>query len=336
MRAVYATTFGGPEVLEVREVPDPVPGAGEVLVDVAAADVMFLDTKLRSGWGTDYFPVEPPYVPGGAVAGVVAAVGPEVDPSWIGRRVATQTVRSGIGGGLPIGGYAEKSLARADTLTPVPDDVTLEQSVALTHDGKTALAVFDRAAIESGEWVLITAASGGLGTLLTQLARNAGAKVIAAARGQAKLELAERLGAAVLINYSEPGWVDQVRAATGGSGVHVVLDGAGGEPGGAAAEALADGGRFLGYGSAAGDFAGVDTESARRRSITVLGLFDITSEATDWSALAERSLREVAAGRLEVVIGQTFPLEAANSAHAAIGSRSAIGRTLLSNTNRPN
>src|SRR5690606_19449409 len=166
-------------------------------------------------------------------------------------------------GGLPIGGYAEKSLARADTLTPVPDDVTLEQSVALTHDGKTALAVFDRAAIESGEWVLITAASGGLGTLLTQLARNAGAKVIAAARGQAKLELAERRGGGVLINYPDPGWADRARGAPGGWGVPVVRGGAGGERGGAAAEALADGGRFLGYGWAAGDFAGVDTESAR-------------------------------------------------------------------------
>ncbi|MBF6414466.1 zinc-binding dehydrogenase [Nocardia cyriacigeorgica] len=335
MRAVYATKFGGPEVLEVREVPEPVPGPGEVLVDVATADVMFLDTRLRSGWGTDFFPVEPPYVPGGAVAGVVAAVGPEVDPSWVGRRVSTRTVRSGVGGGLPIGGYAEKSLARAETLNPVPDEVTLEQAVALSHDGRTALAVFDRAAIESGEWVLITAAAGGLGTLLTQLARTAGAKVIAAARGEAKLELAERLGAAVVVDYSEPGWVDEVRVATGGSGVQVVLDGAGGELGGMAAEVLADGGRFFGYGSAAGGFAAVDSDAAKRRGLTVLSLYDITAEVTDWSALAERALTEVAAGRLEVVIGQTFPLEDADRAHAAIGSRSAIGRTLLSNTNRP-
>ncbi|NEW51624.1 zinc-binding dehydrogenase [Nocardia cyriacigeorgica] len=335
MRAVYATAFGGPDVLEVREVPEPVPAAGEVLVDVGAADVMFLDTRLRSGWGTDFFPVEPPYVPGGAIGGVVTAVGPEVDSSWIGRRVSTATVRSGIAGGLPIGGYAEKSLAKAETLTPIPEDVTLDQAVALIHDGKTALAVFDRAAIESGEWVLITAAAGGLGTLLIQLARNAGAKVIAAARGKAKLELAERLGATVLVDYSDPDWVDEARAATGGSGAHVVLDGAGGELGGAAAEALAEGGRFLGYGSAAGDFAAVDTETAQRRSITVLGLFDITSDDTDWPALARRALTEVAAGRLEVVIGQTFPLEQADRAHAAIDARTAIGRTLLSNTNRP-
>ncbi|WP_280234304.1 zinc-binding dehydrogenase [Nocardia cyriacigeorgica] len=335
MRAVYATTFGGPDVLEVREAPEPVPAAGEVLVDVSAADVMFLDTRLRSGWGTEFFAVEPPYVPGGAVGGVVTAVGPEVDPSWIGRRVSTRTAHSNVGGGLPIGGYAEKSLAKVETLTTVPEGVTLDQAVALTHDGRTALAVFDRAAIESGEWVLITAAAGGLGTLLTQLARNAGAKVIAAARGKAKLELAERLGASVLVDYSEPGWVDEVRTATGGAGVRVVLDGAGGELGGAAAEALADGGRFIGYGSAAGDFATVDTESAQRRAITVLSLFDVTSDTTDWSALAERALAEVAAGRLEVVIGQTFPLEHADRAHAAIDSRTAIGRTLLSNTNRP-
>ncbi|NEW30526.1 zinc-binding dehydrogenase [Nocardia cyriacigeorgica] len=335
MRAVYVTKFGGPEVLEVRDVPEPVPGAGEVLVDVVAADVMFLDTRLRSGWGTDFFPVEPPYVPGGAIGGVVAAVGPDVDPSWVGTRVSTATVRSGIGGGLPIGGYAEKALSRAETLTPVPDDVTLEQAVALTHDGKTALAVFDRAAIESGEWVLITAAAGGLGTLLTQRARTAGAKVIAAARGAAKLEVARRLGADVLVDYSEPGWVDEVRAATGGPGAQVVLDGAGGELGGAAVEALADGGRFIGYGSAAGDFAAVDTDAAQQRGLTVLGLFDIASDATDWSALAERALAEVAAGRWEVVIGQTFPLAEADRAHAAIDSRGAIGRTLLSNTNRP-
>ncbi|MFC9895323.1 zinc-binding dehydrogenase [Nocardia sp. NPDC127579] len=329
MRAVQAVEFGGPEVLEVRETAIPVPGPGEVLIEVAAADVMFLDTKLRSGWGTDYFAVRPPYVPGGAIAGVVGAIGPDVAASWLGKRVCAQTAASGIGGGLPIGGYAEQALAKIDTLTEIPDALSLTQAVALTHDGKTSLAVMDRVAVRPGEWVLITAAGGGLGTLLTQFARAAGAHVVAAARGQAKLELAARLGADAVVDYSEPGWVERARAATGGAGVGVVLDGAGGELGSAAAEALADGGRFLGYGSAAGDFPELDREALARRSIEVIGLFDITGGEVDWRALSERALAAAAAAEVEVIIGQTFPLDRAAEAHAAIEARSTLGRTLL-------
>lgn len=329
MRVVQAVEFGGPEVLTVREVPEPVAGADEVVVQVAAADVMFLDTRLRSGWGGDFFELRTPYVPGGAVAGVVVAVGADVDRSWVGKRVATATAASRIGGGQPIGGYAEQALAKAATLTVVPEGLSLLQAVALTHDGKTALAVFDRAAIEPGEWVLITAAGGGLGTLLIQLARTAGAHVIAAARGRTKLELAERLGAEVVVDYSVPGWSDTARAATGGAGVAVVLDGAGGALGEAAFDAIADNGRFLGYGAAAGEFAAPDHKVAASRGIAVDGLFDVTDGNTDWMGLAERAVAEAAAGRLEVVIGQTFSLDEAERAHAAIESRTALGRTLL-------
>ncbi|WP_194834991.1 zinc-binding dehydrogenase [Nocardia sp. XZ_19_369] len=329
MRAVQVAEFGGPEVLTVREVPAPVAGPGEVVVDVAAADVMFLDARLRGGWGGDYFQLATPYVPGGAVAGVVSAVGDGVDESWIGKRVTTATAASKIGGGQPIGGYAEKALASAATLTVVPEGLSLAQAVALAHDGQTALAVFDKAAIQPGEWVLITAAGGGLGTLLIQLAHAAGAHVIAAARGSAKLALAERLGADVVVDYAEAGWSDKAKAATAGAGANVVLDGAGGALGEAAFDAIADNGRFLGYGMAAGEFAAIDSASAAARGITVTGLLDVTDAETDWPRLAERSLAEAAAGRLEVVIGQTFPLDAAEKAHAAIESRTAVGRTLL-------
>ncbi|MFG1792186.1 zinc-binding dehydrogenase [Nocardia sp. NPDC049149] len=328
MRAVQAVEFGGPEVLTVHEVPEPVAGPGEVVVEVAAADVMFLDTRLRGGWGGDYFQLDTPYVPGGAVAGVVTAVGADVDPSWLGKRVTTATAASKIGGGKPIGGYAEKALAKAATLTTVPDRLGLPQAVALAHDGQMALALMERAVIQPGEWVLITAAGGGLGTLLIQLVRAAGARVIAAARGQAKLALAQRLGADVVVDYSEPGWPTAARAATGGAGAHVVLDGAGGALGEGALVAIADGGRFLGYGMSAGEFAAPDA-AVTERGVTVYGLMDVTDPDTDWHRLAERSLAEAAAGRLEVVIGQTFPLDEAGSAHAAIESRSAVGRTLL-------
>ncbi|MFQ6397662.1 zinc-binding dehydrogenase [Nocardia sp. KC 131] len=329
MRAVQATEFGGPEVLSMREVPEPVAGPGEVVVDVAAADVMFLDTQLRSGWGAEFFKLELPYVPGGAIGGVVSAVGADVDQAWLGKRVATATAASGIGGGQPIGGYAEKALAKADTLVAVPEGLSVPQAVALAHDGRTALAVFDKAEFVPGEWVLITAAGGGLGTLLIQFARAAGAHVIAAARGAAKLALATRLGADVVIDYSDPDWQAAARAATGGAGVSVVLDGAGGALGGAAAEAAADGARFIGYGAASGGFAELDRTAAEARGITALGLFDITGADTDWHALAERAQAAVATGSVEVVIGQTFSLEEADRAHAAIASRATLGRTLL-------
>ncbi len=328
MRAVQVKEFGGPEVLEVLEFPAPQPDSAEVVVDVEVADVMFLDTRLRSGWGQDFFPLSLPYVPGGAIGGVVSAVGADVDARWLGKRVVTQTAASGIGGGLPIGGYAEKSLAKAATLTEIPDGLTTEQAVGLAHDGRTALAVFDRAAVRPNSRVLITAAAGGLGTLLTQLSVAAGAHVVAAARGPEKLALATRLGADAVVDYSGDGWQERVREITGG-GATIVFDGAGGEIGGAALAAAADNGLFLGYGSAAGDFAQGDNDAAVARGVTVLGLFDVVGKDIDWVGITARAQDAVAEGALEVVIGQTFSIDQVREAHAAIESRSALGRTLL-------
>jgi len=329
MHVVEAKTFGGPDVLVPGEAPDPVAGPGEVVVDVAAADVMFLDTRIRGGWGRDYFPVEPPYVPGGAVTGVVSAVGPEVDPDWVGKRVATRTAASGIGGGVPTGGYADKALAQAQALVEVPAGLDLVRAAALVADGRTAVAVAEYADPRPGEWVLITAAAGGLGTLLIQLARAAGAHVVAAARGETKLALAQRLGATAVVDYDEPGWADQVLALTGGTGVQVVFDGAGGPTGNDAMGAVAPGGRFIGYGNAAGGFAQIPAEDAAAAGITVTMLPDLLQADIDWDAAGRRALDEAAAGNLEVVVGQTFPLADASAAHAAIESRVAVGRTIL-------
>lgn len=329
MQAVQVKEFGGPEVLEIQEVPAPEPAAGQVLVRVAAADVMFLDTRLRSGWGTDFFAVQPPYVAGGAVGGTVAAVGADVDPALLGTRVTARTAASGVGGGLPIGGYAEQALAGADQLNPVPDGVTIEQATAVVHDGHTALAAFERAEIRPGQQVLITAAAGGLGTLLTQLTQRAGARVIAAARGEAKLALSRRLGAQVAVDYSETGWTEQVRAATGGQGPDVVFDGAGGDLGDAALRITHAGGLFIGYGAAAGEFAGAAADDARERGVQVLGLYDLNTGNDSRAGYATRILELLAAEQLEVVVGQTFPLADAAAAHAAIEGRAALGRTLL-------
>ncbi|WP_067823270.1 zinc-binding dehydrogenase [Nocardia inohanensis] len=327
MRVVEAKEFGGPEVLRVSEAPAPVAGAGQVVVRVAAADVMFLDTLMRSGWARDFFPVEPPFVPGGAVTGVVESAGPGVDPGWVGRRVATQTAASGIGGGLPVGGYAELALARAESLVAVPDDLDLRTAAGLVHDGRTALGVADLAAVQPGEWVLITGAAGGLGTLFVQLARAAGGRVIAAASSPAKRELAQRLGAHEVVDYTRPDWAGRVRELSGG--VQVVFDGAGGELGRTALTTAAPGARFLGYGNAASGFAPIDPEAAAAQGVTVHTLMDITKSGIDWNGALERALTDAAAGRLKVVVGQTFPLEEAAAAHAAIAARTATGRTLL-------
>ncbi len=321
MRVVQATRFGGPEVLVTSEAPDPVAGPGQVVIDVSVAPVLMLETQIRRGWGGEYFTVKPPYVPGGGVAGEVVSVGEGVDPAWVGRRVVTDT---GEGGG-----YAEQAVALAEGLIPVPDGLGLPEAAALLHDGRTALGLAEEAQVQPGEWVLVVAAGGGMGILLVQLAHAAGAWVIGAARGKEKLDLAQKLGADAVVDYSEPGWPEQVCEATGGAGPDVVFDGVGGQIGKAAFEVTAHGGRFSAHGAPSGGFAEIDPQEAQRRGVTVRGIEQVQFAPADAKRLAERALSEAAAGRIRPIIGQTFPLERAAAAHAAIEARGVIGKTLL-------
>ncbi|WP_020574212.1 zinc-binding dehydrogenase [Actinopolymorpha alba] len=321
MRAIQAIAFGGPEVLVPTEVPDPVAGPGQVVVDVAVADTLFVETQIRRGGAGKYFTVTPPYVPGGAVAGRVRAVGAGADPGWIGRQVATRTI--------DFGGYAEQALAAVEALIRAPEGLDLQVAAALLHDGTTAFGLVEAADIRPTEWVLVTGAGGGLGVLLVQLAHAAGARVIGAARGTRKLDLLAGLGADAVVDYSEPSWPECVRAATGGAGVDVVFDGVGGEIGLAAFDLTAPGARFSAHGSPAGGFAVVDPVEAERRGVTVRGIEQVRFGPEDAKRLAERALTEAAAGRIKPVIGQTFPLERAADAHAAIEARAVTGKTLL-------
>ncbi|WP_273843984.1 zinc-binding dehydrogenase [Rubrobacter calidifluminis] len=320
MRVVYATRFGGPDVLAVEEAPDPKAAAREVVVGVSVAPVLFLETQLRRGWGTEWFPVEPPYVPGGGVAGEVVSTGEGVDPGWIGRRVVARTDG---------GGYAEQAAVPEGALIPVPDGLGLPEAAALLHDGATALGLADEAPIEPGTWVLVVAAAGGLGTLLVQLAHVAGARVIGAARTERKLALIRRLGADAAVDYSQPGWPERVREMTGGAGPDVVFDGAGGHLGREAFEVTARGGWFSAHGTPGGAFAGIDPKEAQRRGITVCGIERVQFAPTEAKRLVRRALSEAAEGRISPVIGQTFPLERVAEAHAAIESRETVGKTLL-------
>lgn len=318
MRAIQVATFGGPDVLTPVDLPDPVPGAGQVVVGLAVADVIFLDTLLRGGWGREFFPRSLPYVPGGGGAGVVLRTGEGVDPAWVGRRVVARTSS----------GYAEQVVAGVDEVTPVPDGLPLRMAAALVHDGVTALSLDRLGVPRKGEWVLVTAAAGGAGSLLVRLAVDAGARVVAAASSEAKLALARDLGAEAVVDYTRPGWTDRVRAATGG-GAALAYDGAGGALGTATVDALADGGRFVTYGTSDG-FAAPDPAVVASRGLRVFTpLADGPPPPQVVRELMALALARAAEGRLRPVVGATYPLERAADAHRALAARAVAGKALL-------
>lgn len=321
MQQVVVERFGGPEVLAVHEVPDPVAGPGEAVVAVRAADVLWVETMVRRGEGGPYFPVQPPYVPGNAVAGHVLAVGDGVDRSWVGRAVVTET------GGT--GGYAEQVAVPADGLIAVPDGLDLLDAAALLHDAVTALALFEGLRITGDDTVLVVGASGGLGIASVQLAKACGARVVAVARDERKLARIRALGPAAVVDSDAPDWVEQARSALGGAGATVVLDNVGGAVGEAAFALVAPGGRFSAHGTPSGRFAQVDPEEARRRGVTVRGIADVQLAPDERRRLVARALAEAAAGRVAPVIGQTHPLAKAADAHAGIEGRTVFGKTLL-------
>jgi len=223
------------------------------------------------------------------------------------------------------GGYAERVVSSASRLIEVPDAVTMRNAVALLADGRTALALAARAGLRAGETVLVEAAAGGVGTLLVQIARNAGARVVALAGQPRKLALARDLGADLTVDYSRDGWEKQVRDVAGE--VDVVFDGVGGDIGLAAFGLLGVGGRFCPFGMASGSFAPVTPELAEARQVTVRAGAGASPE--ELAALVRTALAEAAADRLRPVIGQEFELPAAASAHAAIEARTTVGKTLL-------
>jgi NADPH2:quinone reductase len=324
MQAIRVAQFGGPEVLVAVDVPDPIAGPGQAIIDVAAADVLFLDAIIRYGLATEFFPLRPPYIPGNGVAGTVVSVGPDTDGNWIGRQVVART-----GGNGGSGGYAQRAAVAVDDFVPVPDSLDLLKAAALLHDGATALGLVESFPIQSGKWVLVVGASGGLGAILVQLAAAAGGHVIGAARGQAKLDLAREVGANLVVDDSDPDWSKQVIDATEGHGADLVFDNVGGPIGLAAFGAIAAGGRFSAHGAPAGGFAVVDPTEAARLGVTIRGIEQVQFSSSDLIRLTRRALADGAEGLIRPIIGQTFPLEQAADAHRAIEARAVIGKTLL-------
>jgi NADPH2:quinone reductase len=292
-----------------------VAGPGQALIEVAYSSITFVETQVRAG-GFDPFSVELPTILGNGVGGVVAAVGEGADEDLIGKRVV-----SGTGGS---GGYAERAAVDVGGLFEVPEGLDLADAVALLADGRTATMLVRNAGLRRGERVLVEAAAGGVGTLLIQLARAAGAEVVAVGGGPRKVGIALDLGADVAVDYREPGWAERVRGAVGE--VDVVFDGVGGEIARSAFGLLERGGRMLSFGMASGRWADISDGAADRR-VELIGPSRPTPEEA--RAFTEVALAEAAAGRLHPVIGQRFPLERAADAHAAIESRATVGKTLL-------
>ncbi|WP_031525230.1 zinc-binding dehydrogenase [Streptomyces sp. NRRL F-5123] len=321
MFAVRLHAFGGPEELRYEEVPDPEPGAGEVRVAVAAAGVHLVDTWLRAGRTPGPIPLpELPTVPGREVAGTVDRIGPGADPAWLGRRVVAHL-------GTAPGGYAELAVVPEARLHAVPDTLDLRAAVAMIGTGRTALAILRLAEIEPGDTVVVLAAAGGIGTLLVQHALSLGAAVVGAAGGPDKVAQVRALGAAA-VDYRQPGWTDEVRAALGGErAATVVFDGVGGDAAAAALTLLVPGGRHLVYGWASGGPAepvpGIDS-----RTLAGPALAKLTGTPEGLRALESAALSAAAEGTLVPGV-QPFALQDAGAAHAALAARATTGKVVL-------
>src|SRR6266478_1388939 len=231
MKAVRISRFGGPEVLEIAEFPNPVPGPGQVRVRVRAAGINFADTLMRR----NRYAVTPelPAILGMEIAGIVEKIGDGVSGMEVGMRVASPL----FVGGQHFGGYVDSIVVDAGLLVPLPSALPFEEATALMVQGLTALYL-TRQIPPRGKTVLVNAAAGGVGSLLMQLAKRAGAKtVIAAAGSDKKLDFARSLGADACVNYTRLGWVELARSTSGG-GPDIIYESAGGEVTKASLEAL--------------------------------------------------------------------------------------------------
>lgn len=321
MYAMVVRAPVGPGALERVEAPDPVPGPGQVLVDVRACGCNFGDLLITQG--KYQLRPEPPFSPGSEVCGVVRAVGTGVAGIAVGQRVFAV---------LPWGGYASAVLAPAATVVGIPDAMTFVEGAAFGVAYQTAwLALVDRAHTRAGETVLVHGAAGGVGLAAVEVAAALGARVIATARGEDKLDLVRSRGAALACD-SDGDWPAIVRAATDGAGADVVYDPIGGETFEQSTRVLAFGGRLLVIGFASGDIPTLRMNRVLLKNIAVVGLNwgAYRDEHPELLAAATAELFALhAAGRIRPLVSSTWPLVDAARALEEIASRRSTGKVVL-------
>ncbi len=316
MRAIVQVGTGGPEVLQLQEVPIPDLLPGHLLVRVKAIGVNYVETMIRRGQFP--MPQRQPYIPGIEMAGVVEAVGEGVTGWQIGQRV--------MAGGVS-GTYAEYCLVPASSAFPVPDNLSDVEAAAIPVNWTTAyLALVATGNVQAGERVLIHAAAGGVGTAAVQIAKQLGAIVFATAGSDEKVQLVQSLGADVAINYEREDFEAIVMERTNGEGVHLVLECVGGEVFTKSVRCLATGGRLVMYGEASGKEGTISSRELyqRRGTITVLRRTEGgTREALD------RLLTWLREGKVKPVVGEVHPLKQAGLAQHRLETRQTKGKVVL-------
>lgn len=311
MKAIQIDEFGGPEALRYRELPDPVPGAGEALVEVSRCGVNFADTHATRN---DYLAEQAlPLIPGAEISGRTAD----------GRRVVAL---------LGSGGYAQRVAVPEGQLIPLPDEVDDDQGAGALLQGLTALALVHRCArVEPGETVVVEAAAGGTGSLAVQVAKRAGARVIGLASSAEKRALVERLGADATVDSRAADLGAAIREANDGKRVDAVLHMSGGEAFDAELGALAPLGRMVVFGIASREQRQVSTAALLRGSKTVVGfwLAHLLARPELLGPMIRELLSALAAGEIEVTIGGVYPLSEAARAHEDLIARRTSGKLLL-------
>jgi NADPH:quinone reductase-like Zn-dependent oxidoreductase len=319
MHAVRLHAFGPAENLTYETTDDPVPGPGQVRIAVAAAGVHLLDTALREGAAGPFgAPAELPTVPGREGA----------DPAWLGKRVVAHL-------GPAPGGYAELAVTAAGRLHEIPAGLDASEAVAMIGTGRTALGILQYTELGPDDTVIVPAAAGGIGTLIVQYAKNAGATVVGLAGGPAKTARVRDNGADLAVDYRRPDWPQAVRAHLGDRRATVVYDSVGGDAGRAAVGLLGKGGRHIVFGWSS---QGIRSDSPLTLTEEELAERGITSQSVLGPAMLEkagglraletRALAEAAAGRLRPAV-QRHALADAAGAHRALETRGTMGKVVL-------
>lgn len=322
MQAVICRSFDGPEALEIGQFDDPAPGPAEILIEVHAAAVSFMDALMVSG----RYQMRPatPFVPGSDAVGVVAGLGPGVTRFRIGDRVACTRF---------VGAHGELMVAGEWEAVRIPDGVSFDRAATLLYAYGTAYyALVERARLRPGESLLVTGAAGGVGLAAVDLGRHLGARVIAGIGSDEKAELVRTYGARETLNYSAESLKDRIKAITRDKGVDVCLEIVGGEVFEQMTRQMAWGGRLLPIGFASGKIPSVPMNLPLLKNYSIVGVFygaALKRDPKGSVAMFETIMRLVADGELSPRVQRVVPLGEVREAMRAISDRSVQGRIVL-------